>query len=324
MTPPPRNVSVDEASAYAWADLNETQFLTAFFEHLQAVMGEAFDTYRFFILCSHDPKAVPRSATVAHERKVLIILSEETGVPRPDLADDYLAVFKGYLSAEGQRPNLLAFNIGYVRGVPVAPAGPIGERDVDVFFSGNLNINRRDLYRALHPVLRWLPGALMYSRLGRKILNRLPLAARADFSRRFARAYIRFTSGFKEGLDLASYGRMLGQSKIALCPKGFHSTETFRHLESMRAGTVVISEPLPDTHFYRGSPIQQVPNWTAGLALADRLLADPERLRRLQAETLAWWDTVCSELATARYVAAKLTALDPAVHPEANLDAASR
>jgi hypothetical protein len=76
----------------------------------------------------------------------------------------------------------------------------------------------------------------------------------------------------------------------------------------MRAGAVVVSGPLPDTHFYRGSPIVTVRSWMEGIARTKRLLSDPHELADLQAQTVAWWESVCSEDATARYMAKRLGA----------------
>ncbi len=69
------------------------------------------------------------------------------------------------------------------------------------------------------------------------------------------RGEITLTDGFARGLSPETYGRKLALSKTVLCPRGFSSTDTFRHVEALRAGAVVISEPLPDLHLYRGSPI---------------------------------------------------------------------
>jgi hypothetical protein len=87
---------------------------------------------------------------------------------------------------------------------------------------------------------------------------------------------------------------------------GARSPETFRHIEAMRAGAVVISQPLPDTHFYRGSPIVSVENWKEGIHRAKQLLNDPLALADLQEATINWWETVCSEAATASYMRVRL------------------
>src|SRR5215472_152161 len=136
---------------------------------------------------------------------------------------------------------------------------------------------------------------------GRRHLSKEP-----DFGASFPKSYIRFTHGFKHGLSPECYGRMLNDSKIVLCPRGLSSSETFRHMEALRAGAIVISERLPDTHFYHGSPIVSVRDWRAGLEMARQIIADPKLLARLHLETMKWWNRVCSEEATASYVKSKL------------------
>ena len=110
---------------------------------------------------------------------------------------------------------------------------------------------------------------------------------------------ITFTSGFARGLTPAAYGEKLAHSKIVLCPRGFASTETFRHIEAMRAGAVVISEPLPDLPMYRDSPIITVDDWHQGLMTVTALLKNPAELRDRHKRSVAWYEAVLSETATA-------------------------
>jgi hypothetical protein len=87
-------------------------------------------------------------------------------------------------------------------------------------------------------------------------------------------------------------------------------TECFRHFEAMRAGCVIISEPLPDTPFYANSPLIQVNNWEKGCDIAQELLKDEAKLEEIHRKTLAWWEEKCSEHATAQYIVAKIEELE--------------
>lgn len=80
----------------------------------------------------------------------------------------------------------------------------------------------------------------------------------------------------------------------------------------MRAGAVIISEQLPDTFFYRDSPIITVPDWQLGLDKAKKLLKQPDVLATIQTATIEWWEEVCSEKATAKYVRAKIISIETA------------
>jgi hypothetical protein len=309
---PPTGVLYDAASAYPWAALNETAFFERFFAALSRSMGPALARYRFHVLSSHDPHVAPTSADISDpdgRLKVLFFLSEETGAFPARLLSRYHAIFKCYLGEQPTAPNLFPFNLGTVRSVPAVPPLPMEDRTCDIFFSGHLHRNRFGLYRELHPLLRMLPDTVAAAAY--RVL-RLPSArpfVRTDFSDQAARMRISFTAGFASGLPPEDYGRLLATSRIVLCPKGIHSTETFRHMEALRAGAAVISEPLPRTHFYRGGPFLEVPSWRVGLARARQLLEEPDRLADMQRTGLDWWRDVCDEVATARYVERSLAAL---------------
>lgn len=304
------NVEYDAASAHGWDTLNETAFLEALFARLRDLDPARFDRLRFVIFSPGRRRAIPAAATGDPSNKVLLYISDESGDVPTELADRFRAVFKIHQQREPAEANLFPLNLGYVRDVPAAPPTPVLERPVDIFFSGNLSAVRLPLYRAVAPGLRAVPPALLRAVLRTPLRRALPM----DFSGTDGRVTrcIRFTSGFKQGMRPADYGAMLGQAKIVLCPRGFLWAETFRHVEAMRAGAIVISEPLPDTHLYRGAPIVIVANWRDGLATARRLAADPAALVDLQARHLAWYDAVLSEDATARAIWRALDTLPPA------------
>ena len=300
------NVFLDRASAYQWSELNETVFLERFFRCLAQCMGERFQEYTYYVLSSHHPDVIPQSAAFAGPRKVLFFISDESSSIPTALHSKYFAIFKCYLPSEVPGTNIFSFTLGYVRGVPECVMKPAEERTYDVFFSGSLHSGRLAFYREMHPVLKRLPPKIanrilirLISGSGRRFLNNDPGIV-------FPRSYIRFTDAFKAGLTPESYGMLLSDSKIVLCPKGARSAETFRHMEAIRAGAVAVSESLPNTHFYRGSPIVQVPDWRSGFRVVRRIVADPDLLGSLQSKTIAWWRDVCSESATAHYVSRTL------------------
>lgn len=298
------NVLLDSASAYQWEALNETVFLKNFFKCLSCEMGNDFSRYTYYIFSSHEPSTVPHSADNRSRNKILFFISDESASIPVALRENYFAIFKGYMPYEMAGSNVFPFNIGYAKDVPGFKPPPIRARPIDVFFSGNLNDNRIAFYSALHPILRHLPQPL-----AAKAFNKYRHRLRTSFEAVFPHSSIQFTNGFKHGLSPECYGDLLCKSKIVLCPKGFRSPETFRHIEAMRAGAVVLSEELPDTHFYRGSPIVTIANWREGLRTARKLLADPDNLIRLQKQTSDWWRNVCSEAATASFVASQIQLL---------------
>ena len=300
------NVRLDLAAAYRWDDMVEVEFLSGFFQHLKKCMGKCFSEYNFFVFGSHDPDTIPASTTLEIPNKVLIFLADESSDYRSihsvlKLQPYYHRIFKAYLPCELPCTGVHPFPLGYVKNVPHYEVKPSHLRKNDLFFSGNLNGNRLDFYVALNPLTRLLPSDLAKHFLRRmrlkprRLLDKLTEVANPN-------SKIMFTNGFRQGLSSEEYARSLHDSKITFCPKGFNSAETFRHMEAMRAGCVVISEPLPNTFFYRDSPIITVSDWRSGLAIVKNLLKNPDLLLETQAATLNWWAEVCSEKGTAEYV----------------------
>ena len=83
-------------------------------------------------------------------------------------------------------------------------------------------------------------------------------------------------------------------ARVCLAPRGT-SVETFRVLEGLRCGCVVVGERLPRFWFYEGAPIVQLDRWSD----LPRALAPVSTTRRaLEARSPAgrwcWWRTRCS------------------------------
>ena len=172
----------------------------------------------------------------------------------------------------------------------------------NIIFSGNLNEKRYPLYKHL-TLLRHLPDfppplekqvARVFSKVIKSYFN-------TDLSHAFPDSFVEFTGGYLQG-NVKTFSRMLHDSKIAICPSGFKSPETCRHFEAMRAGCVVISEPLPEHHFYQGSPMIMLDSWKDLEKTVESLLSNPAHLHEVHEKTLNWWKNVCSERATALYI----------------------
>lgn len=299
------NVFFDPASAYPWTRLCETTFIRRLFHALAAHCGNEFDRWSFYIFSAHDAACVPASASVRAERKVLMFLSDESCSVPSDLRGQFHAIFKSYLPGEVRGSNIYPLPLGYVDDVPELPVVPMADRTVDVFFSGNLHRSRLGLWQALHPAFRCLPQQSVKPIL--RVVRRCGWPRlRMDFSSSQGRRVVHFTDAFRSGMGPSQYAHMLANSKIVLCPRGITAAETFRHIEALRAGAIVVSDPLPKTRFWRDAPIITVNGWKEGLAAVDELMKVPVGLLELQQRGLAWWREVLSEQAVARYIAGTL------------------
>jgi hypothetical protein len=173
------------------------------------------------------------------------------------------------------------------------PLVPMNDRHTDVFFAGSVEHDATVRARIGSPKAR--------SR-GEMVNAVESLAAR----RPGLRADLRLTSGFtaSEGAA-AGYSQALMDSRICLAPRG-NSAETFRVLEGLRCGCVVVGERLPPFWFYEGSPVLQLRSWSELERVVAPILDDPGEMARLHAESLAWWRDRCSEQAVGRFLAERL------------------
>jgi hypothetical protein len=175
------------------------------------------------------------------------------------------------------------------------PTVAIGDRRTDVFFAGSVE-HRASLRGRLSPKTR-----------ARREM--LAAVARLEQARPELRVEIWLTGGFEASAAAspAAYSRALMDARVCLAPRGT-SVETFRVLQGLRAGCLVVAERLPSHEFYDGAPVMQIDRWSRLGALLGPLLDDPDELGRRHAQALEWWDARCSEAAVGRFLAARLNA----------------
>ena len=244
-------------------------------------------------------------------RDVVAVVLGDEGARRPAYAPEIGALFKSYgdrprftrpapgrlglaillqelrRSAEAIRdpragPPAHPIPLGLVRPLDVEPL-PMDERDIPVAFMGSVEEDHRRLPR---------PKTL--SR--RAMIEALPANARVRTTGSF---------GASVGESAQMYADELARTKVLVSPRG-GSVETFRFGEGMLAGCVVVTEPLPNFWFYRGSPAIVVRDWRALPGLLHRILSDPVEQQRLHERALSWWRERLSPEAVGRYIADRL------------------
>ena len=85
------------------------------------------------------------------------------------------------------------------------------------------------------------------------------------------------------------YAATLATTRIAPCPRGGRSLETYRVFEALAHGCVAVTDALPDRWYYEGAPLLSVRRWAELPDLVRDLLAHPERLRTMHEAGLRWW-----------------------------------
>jgi hypothetical protein len=107
--------------------------------------------------------------------------------------------------------------------------------------------------------------------------------------------FLHTTSDMKESIsNQRDYVDILARSKISLVPRGT-CYDTYRFFESLKAGCVVICEPLPDLWFYQGHPGITIKDWRHLPELLDRLLSDQQLLERKSQEGIKFYNDRCAE-----------------------------
>lgn len=157
--------------------------------------------------------------------------------------------------------------LGYLTGFMGSCSTPILQRKFDYFFSGSHNSNGRD-------------------DMGKALSRR---------SKDGRRKHVEFYDGWAKGMKMGKYSLMLSNTKIALCPPGYLSSESFRIFEAARCGCVLLvgdgrELKMPrDVPYYRDFPGIFVDDWS-DLSIIDELLKDPARMKEISRRTVDWYN----------------------------------
>lgn len=286
----------------------EHLFYTRLFEELKEQMGPAFEGWNFTIHYRQFFEMRGRTFEPLYykkgERNVLFLLADEHERFPIEATTGFDVVFRQYMDRSERDARFHSFPVAYHEAAGGADSLPFPERAINLFFSGYRNRNRIDLYKQFRKIW-WLPRKNLPGRHIRELARRLvdKLCPERDFSSRYPASIIKFTEWFGKGMPPAEYADTLANTRIAVCPPGFVSSETIRHWEAMRLGCVIMSAPLPDNRFYKGSPIVIVRDWSDFHRIYQEITSDPARLAEIHQATCDWWRDVCCERAVATHVA---------------------
>jgi hypothetical protein len=162
---------------------------------------------------------------------------------------------------------------------------PMCDRDFDYAFLGSVtyNTNEKKWFHAVMESPKEFARRVMC-----ESIREVSLGGRWH-------GFLHTTRDMKESIsNQLDYADILGRSKISLVPRGT-CYDTYRFFESLKAGCVVICEPLPDLWFYRGHPGITIKDWRHLPQVLDRLLSDPELLERKSQEGIKFYYDRCAE-----------------------------
>lgn len=154
------------------------------------------------------------------------------------------------------------------------PETPLSQRKTDLFFAGQVIESRRVMVEGLKKL------GTSYSTV------------------------VGTNPSFRTGLKIDNYLRQLGDTKIALVPDGT-SEDTFRYVEAMASGCIVIMPRKSGLWYYEGAPVVWVDSWNE---------LTPGLIRKILSEDLDAWgrrareyyQTHLSGKAVAEYMVARL------------------
>ena len=252
----------------------------------------------FFILSpgsSYVQQTVPSVERKGFNRLIVVVYGEEHGrlvfKPNPD-KNEYL--FQSYLGSNTpphpQREHIFPFPLLTPSVETEGPVKPMKDRKYSVFFSGNLNGNRWELYLGLSKKIGLYDRLLYRMRKMKGIYKLMQRQYTPSHLMSIPDAYIRFNKGFFfAGLPLAEYLQVTADSKIILSPRGFSTPECYRTCEAMRYGCLVITERLPEVPYYKDIPAIEVDNWLKSGEIINYYLSRPDLLEEYSAKALAYY-----------------------------------
>jgi hypothetical protein len=303
----------DKASSYSPDQIVESKFFSSVLSLLHSKLYQLGHDSLIFIFSNADPDQQPSSIDFPTQKKKILVyisneLSKEDILDR--LASRYFAIFKTYLSRPSRHNNVFHLWPGTLNHNSLSdnPSSHCAHRGLDIFFSGALNNHRVSLYRVLMSSSVPLLGTLSPNLYRRFAFLFSKAFAPAPWLKNY-HSRISFNQSFLSGLSSHVYYAHLLNAKISICPPGYDSLETFRHLESLQAGAVVISLALPDFAGYSRSPSLQINSWhELPFVIAD-LLSSPSLIRRLSLQSSQYWISVFSETSTVNYMLSSLQSL---------------
>jgi hypothetical protein len=303
---------IHEVHGHDWSCILEAHYLREFLANIRGVDPVMFHSHRFLIMNRNSrwEKILPPF----HGKDVVLIwLGDEDATIPLDLAPKFRLILKSYWPLRESVGNIHPFPLcGRSDVLKVVPKA-FADREISVFFSGNLNANRIDLYRQFTPwrsVLPFNTPTYPLRRMIHAMQKGLFPAMRRDFSGYYPGSVIQFTQGFQQGYPPDEFAGKLANSCIAICPPGFTSNESIRHFEAMRQGCVIVSAVLPPNRFYERSPIIQLSNWNELHAMVKKLIDNPLGIEELSRKTSMWWESQCSPKALAKKITNLLASLN--------------
>jgi hypothetical protein len=200
-----------------------------------------------------------------------------------------------------KEPLTLRLPLGYHSQEEV-PYIPIADRTLDMFFAGEVR----------HPVpkndYRYYLSTSKFEVRG-QLFRELDKLQQEEPEWRIDRGAIASTDSKRNEQAFNTYSEKMMNSRICLAPRGT-LPDTFRHFEGMRAGAMVISNPVPREEFLFGAPMLMLNHWAELRGLLHRYGHNNDFIQELGDRGRAWYHDKVRPEVVAELTAKKLLA-DP-------------
>lgn len=230
---------------------------------------------------------------------VLINLSDEShGAPVEVLRPDVAVIFQPYYVLDGwdmplHNPKVRPFPLGITTNFQAKPKA-IKDRKYDAFFSGSIaNTGSRHAFK-MH------------------VDN---LVSKDKYN-----IVVNYTKTFNTGLSKNKYSEMLGNSKIAFCPAGAISRETFRFYESLQSGCIIINEALPRLWFYEHLTFFPTKWHSVEDAVDFAMSLGDEEMQKISDSNMYLYNTILSAKPIADYMLRELSGVLDCIKKGETLD----
>ncbi|RRA49816.1 hypothetical protein D1Y84_17655 [Acidipila sp. EB88] len=162
------------------------------------------------------------------------------------------------------------------------PQVHMADRQLDTFFVGQVrNAMPRSSYQS------WISSSKVEARAQTwKILEEL----KREGKWRIDLGEVAGDQGKSHAAVFNSYSEKMLNSRICVAPRGTMA-DTYRTFEGLRAGCLVVANPLPTEEFlYPGAPLVIIDHWRELRGVLERYARNIDALEEYRSKALAWWD----------------------------------
>jgi hypothetical protein len=193
-----------------------------------------------------------------------------------------------------KEPLTLRIPLGYHSQVEV-PYIPIKDRELDLFFAGEVrHAVPKTSYKYYTSTSKFEVRGQLFRELD-KIKNDWNIdwdAIASVDKNRNAKAF-------------NTYSEKMMNTRICLAPRGT-LPDTFRHFEGMRAGCMIVSNPVPVEPYLYGAPMLLINHWSEIRGILNKYGRNYDFIEEMGNKANTWWKTRLTPEIIGRYIAEEL------------------